>query len=168
MKKVIFLFIATSSLVCYFAPSFAQGNIDFERISEEARNEDEENSELEREHLKWALSHRERVFGWNHISSVIIFFFVMSIITMGMYFSYMQFRESIHKVKRTDLPTSTMKIGHSGVEVSSSVIGLLILTVSLAFFYLYLENVYPVQTVPILTTPSQELENAPPASPTNP
>lgn len=40
-----------------------------------------------------------------------------------------------------------MKVGAAGIEVSSSIVGLLILVISLAFFYLYLENVYPVEPV---------------------
>ena len=135
--------------------SFAQENIDFEGIAEEAKQEEKSATELENEYFEWALEHRKQVFNWNHRSSVLIFFFVMAIISMGLYFSYMQFRESGKGAGNLPLPESTMKIGQGGVEISSSIIGLLILVVSLGFFYLYLENVYPVQTSPLLGIPEE-------------
>jgi hypothetical protein len=42
---------------------------------------------------------------------------------------------------------STVKIGPGGLEVTSQVIGLLVLAFSLAFFYLYVKVVYPMQEV---------------------
>ena len=159
MKKnivsLISILFITLLLPCV---SFSQTDIDFERLSEEAKDEEASAIAIEDEYRKWLITHQKRVFGWNHVSSVIIFFFVMAIITMGLYFSYIQFRESIHTAQNKDLSPSTMKIGQSGVEISSSIVGLLILIVSLAFFYLYLENVYPVQITPAAGTSVRESE----------
>jgi len=41
---------------------------------------------------------------------------------------------------------NTVKISAGGLELSSQVIGLLVLAISLAFFYLYVMKVYPMQT----------------------
>ena len=40
---------------------------------------------------------------------------------------------------------TALKISLSGLEVNSSVLGIIILVLSLAFFYLYLVYVYPVK-----------------------
>jgi len=42
----------------------------------------------------------------------------------------------------TDLELST-----TGVKVSSNILGVVILSLSLAFFYLYLAFVYPIQEI---------------------
>ena len=60
----------------------------------------------------------------------------------GLYFSYMQFRMA----KRAETQTS-IKLGKEGLEISSPVIGLLILFISMGFFYMYLANVYPITEV---------------------
>ncbi|NER80453.1 MAG: hypothetical protein F6K42_12925 [Leptolyngbya sp. SIO1D8] len=88
----------------------------------------------------------ERVMAWHFMSSIIIFFVVLTIIGIGLYFSYLQFKLSV--IQRKDkISPSTLKIGRDGFEISSSIIGLLILIISLAFFYLYLENVYPIRVI---------------------
>jgi hypothetical protein len=40
--------------------------------------------------------------------------------------------------------TTSIEAGKSGFKISSPVLGVIILTLSLAFFYLYLVHVYPV------------------------
>ena len=42
-------------------------------------------------------------------------------------------------------------ISSSGLQVKSSVLGVVILVISLAFFYLYLDNVYPITERPGLS-----------------
>ncbi|MET0336926.1 MAG: hypothetical protein ABW063_04110, partial [Caulobacter sp.] len=53
-------------------------------------------------------------------------------------------------------PSSTIKLSLAGLEVSSSIIGLLVLVVSLGFFYLYLDRVYEIRVLaaPIVPTES--------------
>jgi hypothetical protein len=38
-----------------------------------------------------------------------------------------------------------LKFGLDGIEVTSQVIGFLVLTLSVAFFYLYVSSVYPMR-----------------------
>ncbi len=42
-------------------------------------------------------------------------------------------------------PSSSVKLGPAGIEITSQVIGLLVLAFSLAFFYFYIKDVYPMQ-----------------------
>jgi len=46
--------------------------------------------------------------------------------------------------ENNDENKTSLKISMAGIEISSSIIGLLILCVSLAFFYLYIANIYPI------------------------
>lgn len=83
-------------------------------------------------------------FRWHFVNSILIFFMVITIVSSGLYFSYLQFKSS-NFGKDSGVPLQAdFKISKDGIEVSSSVIGLLVLTISLVFFYLYLNNVYPV------------------------
>jgi hypothetical protein len=42
---------------------------------------------------------------------------------------------------------STIKIGPAGLEMTSQIIGLLVLTLSVAFFYFYVKEVYPMREI---------------------
>jgi hypothetical protein len=101
--------------------------------------------------------HRRKVFDWQHTSSIIIFWVVILIVVIGLFFSGMQFYISLKREKeRIKKPAETSEHQESvtefeaslqGIKVSSSVIGIIILVISLAFFYLYLVHVYPVSEV---------------------
>jgi hypothetical protein len=93
--------------------------------------------------IKWnafALKHNQELFEFQLFSSKILFGLVIFIIIFGLILSGLQFLKK-------DLPdekATSLEIGMSGVKISSDILGLLILTISLAFFYIYLNNVYPV------------------------
>jgi uncharacterized membrane protein len=127
--------------------------------------------------------HRRTLFRWQFISSIIIFVVVILLVFLGMYFSWVQFRNSLSsraadrsiKTKRVVVenqknsnpeklegdvlqsrgipdpigPTSvtTLKASREGIEVSSPVLGVIILIISFLFFYLYLKTVYPINNV---------------------
>ena len=130
------------------------------------------NSAMERyyEYYNFGATHRENIFKWQHFSSKVIFFSALILVYAGLYFAWIQFRldQSVSKRKtgvrlkgdatqegsegkvREDAelkPRSTfskLKVGLDGLEVSSPVLGVVILVISLAFFYLYLIYVYPM------------------------
>lgn len=94
------------------------------------------------DYLVWSLEYRRATFKWQYYSTIVIFIAVMTMIGCGLYFSYMQFRSA------KSAPTQTsIKVSREGLEISSPVIGLLILFISMGFFYLYLANVYPITEV---------------------
>ncbi len=112
----------------------------------------------------------------------LIFVLVVAVVVAGLWFSYLQF--TIERRRRIDLvallrelknhpddsalrtsalsawnPTQgagphTLELGP--IKISSSVVGLIVLAMSLAFFYLYLERVYKIQLsgTPQQTTPA--------------
>jgi hypothetical protein len=90
--------------------------------------------------------HRRRVFAWQHFSSRMIFVVVLVLVLAGLFFAWLQFRRGASKRDGSD-PAHEVAIGPSGVKVSSPVLGVVILTLSLAFFYLYLIYVYPIQEI---------------------
>lgn len=93
--------------------------------------------------------HRRRVFAWQLLSSKIIFALVVFLVAIGVYFSWLQFRAGLPvKGESEDSPAqTTIEASVKGVKVSSPVLGVIILTLSLAFFYLYLVYVYPIEEI---------------------
>ena len=107
--------------------------------------------------------HRQRTFEWQFLSSIIIFLLVNMLVSAGVYFAALQFREGM-RVRAAALarleagiepnpllpaipPDDTVtsfSASATGISVSSPVLGVIILVISLAFFYLYLIYVYPI------------------------
>jgi hypothetical protein len=94
------------------------------------------------EYYRFGLTHRESVLKWQHLSTKIILIVVLILVAMGLYFAWVQFRDATTGQASTEIEIST-----SSLKVSSPVLGVIILIVSLAFFYLYLIYVYPIQEV---------------------
>ena len=110
-------------------------------------------------------AYRSRVFEWQLLSSRAIFTVVLVLVGAGIYFAAVQFRVAmlaagkearravIAETPAADAPTgdsplaTRLEISAKGVVVNSSVLGVIILALSLAFFYLYLVYVYPIQNV---------------------
>ena len=107
--------------------------------------------------------HRRRVFDWQYRSSQIIFAVVILLVSIGVYFSWLQFMaaarmprtpEAVKVTKATEPDEdrqaglrTTIEASLQGIKVSSPVLGVVILVISLAFFYLYLVHVYPINEV---------------------
>lgn len=88
-----------------------------------------------------AFDHRRQLFAWQFVSSIVIFFIVIGVVFLGLYFSWRQFHDTKNKNK---IGTTIIEAGEKGISVSSPVLGVIILVISLAFFYLYLIYVYPI------------------------
>ncbi len=91
--------------------------------------------------------HRKGVFAWQLLSAKIIFVLVVALVLLGVYFSWMQFHAALRGNGKDGETDTTVELGASGLKVSSPVLGVIILTLSLAFFYLYLVNVYPIEEI---------------------
>lgn len=122
------------------------------------------------EYNKWVFANRRYSYIWEFASTIFIFVLVMGIIIFGMRLSYLQFRRDLYRrvkepnVQEAAQPDSapekgkimhSLKVGLQGVEISSSIVGLLILTLSLAFFYLYLKEVYPLREAALMSGQEQ-------------
>jgi hypothetical protein len=106
-------------------------------------------------------AYRSRVFEWQLLSSRAIFIVVLLMVAAGMYFAAVQFRTAMVAARRVAAASvagasapaepatlaTRFEITAKGLVVNSSVLGVIILTLSIAFFYLYLVYVYPIQNV---------------------
>jgi hypothetical protein len=96
--------------------------------------------------------HRRLVFEWQHWSSQVIFGVVLTLVAAGMYFAAVQFHLGLRPKRKTkgseagDNATELVA-GVQGIRVRSPVLGVIILVISMAFFYLYLVFVYPIREV---------------------
>ena len=103
------------------------------------------------------LEHRARVFAWQHLSTRVIFFVVLGLVAVGIYFAWAQFQRGLSQPmtqtkQATEVTAVTpsaheLEISPKGIRVSSPVLGVVILALSLAFFYLYLVYVYPIREI---------------------
>ena len=144
------------------AEALAPGEAELLHLDEEGRAALVESLAAYYRYRTSGFEHRRAVFDWQLLSSKVIFAVVILLVTMGVYFSWLQFmasgqggapgepaaeaaREAGDERKGGRLRdlTSSFK-GPGGFEVSSPVLGVVILVISLAFFYLYLVHVYPV------------------------
>lgn len=99
---------------------------------------------------KAGYEHRLGVFAWQSLSTKIIFFVVLLLVLAGIYFAAIQFHAGLRRRDGTDpaKPEETeLSLSLREVKVRSPVLGVIILTISLAFFYLYLVHVYPIRNV---------------------
>ena len=105
----------------------------------------------------WALKNRQFIIERQQITGSLIFALVTLLVLAGLAFSVIQFRialKSINKRSAHSLNVTSFKASLTGIEVSSSILGIIILALSLAFFYLYLTNVYPLVSLDQLPHPT--------------
>jgi hypothetical protein len=101
------------------------------------------------EYFSAGYRHRQRVFQWQLASSKIIFVVVVLLVFSGIVFAAIQFYAGLKKVTgdKEQVTVTTFEAGSTGLKVSSPVLGLIILVISLAFFYLYLVYIYPIEEI---------------------
>jgi hypothetical protein len=96
-------------------------------------------------YYSWALKNRQQIIKRQQDTGALIFVLVSILVLSGLIFSAIQFYIALKSVKRKGaLPDTSVKASLSGIEVSSSVLGVIILTLSIVFFFLYLTRVYPL------------------------
>lgn len=129
------------------------------------------------EYRKHDLKYRSDVFAWQFYTSKLIFFFVMMIVFTGLVFSAWHFVRTLKGSLGTGIADTTITdttgtgaasthstntrmnstgAGINDIELSASMtelkiktslIGLVILIVSIVFFFLYIKFVYPISVV---------------------
>ncbi len=108
----------------------------------------------------YTFNQNRKVFQWQYISSILIFFLVMIIVLIGLYLSYLQFKMATkiftappspdkpdNSAGYVDMMKADLELGKDGIKINTAVVGLIILTLSLAFLFLYLKYVYPISIV---------------------
>lgn len=182
--KIISLLITTISFLIVhtgfleYEAFLAQAEIDGAQIRQDAEEEaariqNARDRAIIEDYNEWALETVKKAYGWNHFTSRVIFWVVISMMTISLWLSYLQFLQEMeyrkHLINRTsksddnhekkdervEVSVTTLKLGGNGVEISSSLIGLLILGISFGFFLVYLTFVYPVTKSQQLPLPKQ-------------
>ncbi len=90
--------------------------------------------------------HRSHVFEWQLFSSKLLFAVVLILVFSGIYFAAVQFYAGL-KSNQGDTEDTKLVLSTKSIEISSPVIGLIILALSLGFFYLYLVYVFPIEEI---------------------
>jgi hypothetical protein len=94
------------------------------------------------------LRYRSRVFEWQLFSSRVIFATVIMLVGSGIVFAAIQFRAGLKRTRAAAPDAATeLDLSAGSVKVSSPVLGVIILVISLGFFYLYLVYVYPISEI---------------------
>jgi len=114
---------------------------------------------------EFSMHHRWRSFNFQYYASIVIFLMVIIIVMTGIVFSGIQFRHTLKKLQikekiidainkkdqqtpeLVDAMKTELQVSKDGIKLNSSVLGVIILVVSIAFFYLYLIYVYPIKYV---------------------
>jgi hypothetical protein len=102
------------------------------------------------EYSVFAWQNRRDAFAWQAWSTKVLFWVVIIVVLAGLYLSWMQFYFAHNAPLKVDKPSNdkpsngvnTVEVNTSGVKITSNVIGLIILTLSIVFFFLYLKFVY--------------------------
>lgn len=97
-------------------------------------------------HVMESNRHQRQVFQWQLLSSKIIFVTVLVLVASGIYFAAVQFHHGLRS-GTSQADSTEIEASLKGIKVSSPILGVIILTLSLAFFYLYLVYVYPIEFV---------------------
>ena len=108
-------------------------------------NEAKINLELEKiKYEKERLFEIRKIYQNQRYSSLFILTIVICIVLSGLYLSFYQLKLSYSKEKSEDNNTDLL-ITKEKVKISSSIVGVLILFISIGFFYLYLKEVYTIK-----------------------
>lgn len=137
-------------------PAFRKAQLSFYHSIEKKNAGSDIMADSVNAYYQWALKNRQAIITRQQTTGSIIFVMVVVLVLSGLIFSAIQFSIALISSKRKKhLPPETkFKASLTGVEVSSSVMGLIILAISIAFFYLYLTRVYPLVSLDQIPTQS--------------
>ncbi|MBI3862258.1 MAG: hypothetical protein HY290_10220 [Planctomycetia bacterium] len=118
----------------------------------------------------WALKQRQRIFEWQYYAGIVVFVVSISVVAIGLWMSWLQFsafyRQSLTAPRQLEMTATQVaaagkakgaapepvqpilnqiEVSATGAKVSTPIVGIIILTLSLAFFYLYLKFVFPIE-----------------------
>lgn len=89
----------------------------------------------------------ERELWWTNWIGRVIFVVVQVILVVGLVVAWMEFRSARSQRQAAAEQPSEIRVSLEGVALKSSLHGILILSLALAFYLLYLRYVFPVTTI---------------------
>lgn len=97
-----------------------------------------------------SFDYNRRVFEWQMTSTKVSFWVVIGLVGAGILFAGIQFRRAMNATGDAQDLTTDLEISGKGIKMSSPVLGVIILGISLGFFFLYLRHVYPIEQVRLI------------------
>jgi hypothetical protein len=120
----------------------------------ETKSKYEESLRAGYDYQTYSYAHAKRTFDWQDWSGRIIFWMVISLVGSGLVFSsihfYVGLRQQVvtsDKKPESGDEATEFEATLQGIKLKSSVLGLLILSMSMVFFYMYLKFVYPITNI---------------------
>ena len=83
-------------------------------------------------------------FRQQQIASNVILILVVFVVACGLGFSFMHLRNSVSNQK-----SSTIEISLTQLKITSGALGLLVMIISIAILFLYMQYVYPISTLKV-------------------
>jgi acyl carrier protein len=97
----------------------------------------------------WSLENRQRTIERQQFAAMVVLAVVVFLVLTGVVFSGIQFYIAMrHSRFEAPAPATTLKASLNSIEVSSSILGVIILAISLLFFYFYLDRVFSLAVLP--------------------
>jgi hypothetical protein len=169
MKKTLFLLLLLCNIVCLGQakkldtaglanatriPSITNPKQN-DSVSSFTQSQVDTINQIKVRYTKFAYAYRINLYNWQLTSSKYIFMVVAIIVLIGLYLSYLQFKASTKHITSTlnkqevtksddQLSANKFEISKDGIKIDSAVIGLIILAISIVFFFLYLKFVFPI------------------------
>jgi hypothetical protein len=104
---------------------------------------------LKMDELEWRLEKSRVSFYTSLIIGIITFFLVVFIISFGLYLTYLQFNSInsslpnlLLSTNNLSQPNSEISLSANEIKIQTSIIGVIILSISSLFFFLYLKYAY--------------------------
>lgn len=99
-----------------------------------------------REYIR-TLDHNYDLFRWQLFSTKVSFAMTILLVLSGIVFSAMQFWKSFRAAGAGEPVPTELELSGGRIKVSSPVLGVVILVISLGFFYLFMLHAYPIEDV---------------------
>jgi hypothetical protein len=99
------------------------------------------------DHYLWIKDQQQESFDWHLRTSKVIFYVVVGLVVFGVALAGVQFTFALIRKKKQD--STDLELTGKGFRIKSSIVGVIILMISLLFYYLFLVHVYPVTLVGI-------------------
>ncbi len=100
--------------------------------------------EWERQKIDWV----KAALRWGHVTSYITCAFAHILLIVGLWAAVREFHDAHITRKLARQENVELKLSMHGVAIKTSLVGMVILVVSLVFYFLYLKFVYPITAIP--------------------
>jgi len=95
------------------------------------------------------MQHRVAVFKWQEFASNVMLWVVVAVVLSGLVFSAAQLIDGLRFGKDMQ---GNLEISAQGLKITSSIVGLLVLALSIAFVLIFVDQIYSIDVVQLSTS----------------